>query len=289
MTCRQGTNPPLGAIIDFWTKSKPDAKDVKITIRDGGGKQISTITPSSVGAGVNRVVWDMRYDRPVPADPRDIAQAIQFVALAGPRPNMGPADRGPIADPGDYTVEVSIGSNKSSKKFTVEEDPRVTWFSASDRAKRRTALNELMEMSKQADTQRKKFAATDSSLRALEASWRPDAAHGVTPVPENVKKMAESLRKSLDDLRPAFAGRGLTGPQLSPEERKEMLSRPEPEFVLQPIGNRVTQITDDVQSFSAAPSQTQLEQIALVKKAIADTSRRARSHRTRKSRNSTMR
>jgi hypothetical protein len=264
----EGTNPPLGAIIDFWAKTKPDLKDVKITILDGAGKQISTIKPSSLDAGVNRVVWDMRYDRPVPADPREIAQAEQFVALAGPRPNLGPADRGPIADPGEYTVEVSIGSNKSTKKFTVEEDPRITWFSAADRAKRRAALNELMEMSKQAYTLRNKFTATDSSLTALEAAWkRPDA----TKVPDSVRKMAESLRKSLDDVRPAFAGRGFTEPQLSPEERRAMMSRPEPEFVLQPITTRVTQITDEVQSFSAAPSQTELEQIAIAKKAIADT------------------
>jgi hypothetical protein len=57
---------------------------------------------------------------------------------------------------------------------------------------------------------------------------------------------------------------------MSPEERKEMLTRPEPDFVLQPITNRVTQMMDDLQSFSAAPSQSQLEQIAITKSAIAD-------------------
>jgi hypothetical protein len=128
----------------------------------GGKKQISTVQPSSLDAGVNRVVWDMRYDRSAPADPAAIAQAINFVALAGPRANMGPPDRGPIVDPGEYIVEVSIGSSKSAKKFKVEEDPRVTWFSAADRAKRRQALNQLMDMTKEADTMRRKFAARRS-------------------------------------------------------------------------------------------------------------------------------
>ena len=84
----------------------------------------------------------------------------------------------------------------------VEEDPRITWFSAADRAKRRAAINQLVEMTRQADELRKKFTAADSSLTALETAWkRPDAAK----VPDNVKKMAESLKKSMDDLRPTFA------------------------------------------------------------------------------------
>jgi hypothetical protein len=263
----EGTNPPYGAIIDFWAKSKPDAKDVKIAILDSAGKQIATIKPATFNAGANRVIWDLRYDRSAPADPRDLAQAINFVALAGPRPNMGPPDRGPVVDPGEYTVEVSIGGNKSTQKFSVEEDPRVTWFSASDRAKRRASLDELMEMTSQADTLRKNFAATDSSLSALETMWkRPEAFK----VPENIRKMAESLKKSIDDLRPIFAGRGLGGPPVSPEERQAMLSRPEPDFVLQPLATRVTQLTDELQSFSAAPSKSELDQIAVVKQAIAE-------------------
>ncbi|HML16574.1 MAG TPA: hypothetical protein VK419_06095 [Bryobacteraceae bacterium] len=259
----EGANPPEGAIIDFWAKTKPDPKDVKIAILDAAGKQIAALKPAGIEAGVNRVVWDMRFDRPVPATPQEIEAAERSVAQGGPRQNLG----GPIVDPGEYTVEISIGANKSSQKFTVEEDPRITWFSAADRAKRRAAINGLVEMTRQADALRKKFTASDASLTALENAWkRPDA----NKVPDNVKTMAASLRKSMDDMRPAFAGRGFGGEQqMSAEERKEMLSRPEPAFVLQPIVNRVTQLINQIESFSAAPSRTQLEQIAIVKQAIA--------------------
>ena len=149
----------------------------------------------------------------------------------------------------------------------MEDDPRITWFSSADRAKRRAAVNELVKMTKQADALRKKFNAADSSLTALEASWkRPNGAK----VPESVKKMAESLKKSMDDMRPTFAGRGFGGEQqMSAEERKEMMARPEPDFVLQPITNRVSQMINQVETFSAAPSNTQMEQIAIVKKAIS--------------------
>lgn len=260
----EGANPPEGAIIDFWAKAKPDAKEVKIEVLDAAGKHVATVKPPALDAGVNRVIWDMRFDRPVPLTRQQEEAAERAAAAGSPRQNLG----GPLVEPGEFTVEISIGSNKSSKKFTVEDDPRITWFSAADRAKRRTAINDLVVLAKQADEQRKKFTAADSSLTALEASWkRPDAAK----VPDNIKKMADSLHKSMSDLRNDFANRGFGGEQqMSADERKEVLSRPEPEFVLPPLGNRVNQLTNQLESFSAAPSQTQLEQIAIVKKAIAD-------------------
>jgi hypothetical protein len=263
----EGTNPPHGAIIDFWAKSKPDPKDVKIEILDSAGKHVETIKPAGVNAGVNRVIWDMCFDRPLPLTPQDVTAAERSLASGGGRQNLS----GPVADPGEYTVEISIGSNKSSTKFTVEEDPRITWFSAADRAKRRVALNELTEMTKQADTLRKKFLAADSSLTALEAAWkRPDAPK----IPDGVKKMSESLQKSITDLRPTFVNRGFGEGALSAEERRETLSRPEPDFLLPAIANRVQQVMNQVDSFSAAPSQTQLEQIAIVKKALADSAQK---------------
>src|SRR2546429_4842755 len=75
-----GANPPNGAIIDFWTKSKSELKDVKISILDAAGKAIASIKPTSIEAGVNRVVWNLRADRPVPPTPQEEAQAARFAA-----------------------------------------------------------------------------------------------------------------------------------------------------------------------------------------------------------------
>lgn len=257
-----GENPPYGAIIDFWTKTKPDPKEVKIAILDASGKAVAHIQPKSLETGVNRVSWDLREDRPVPLTPQEQARLEQFAAAGGGRPVTG----GPLVDPGDYTVEISVGSDKVSKKIVVEEDPRITWFTAADRAKRRAAIDELVEMSKQADGLRKKFTAADSALTALENSWkRPD-----TPKPpENVRKMAGDLKKSLDDIRPLFARRNFFQPP-TPEERKAELAKPEPPFVLPALPQRISQLMQMLEGFSAAPSQSEFEQIALVKAAVAD-------------------
>jgi photosystem II stability/assembly factor-like uncharacterized protein len=257
-----GANPPAGAIIDFWTKSKPDLKDVKISILDASGKAIAAVKPTSVDAGVNRAIWNLRIDRPVPPTQQEIAQAERFAAAGGEPPTVG----GPLVDPGDYTVEISVGANKSSRKFTVEEDPRVTWFSAADRTKRRAAINALVEMTKQADALRKKFTAADASLTALEAAWKkPDAAK----VPDDVQKQAEALKKSLDDMRPLFAARNFFEPP-TPEERKAELAKPEPDFVLPALPQRISQLLQGLETFAAAPAESQLKQIAVVKTAIDD-------------------
>ena len=266
----EGENPPAGAIVDFWVKSKPDIKDVKITIRQGD-KQIATLKTKSVEAGLNRVVWDMRADRPVPLTAQEQEAAERAAAAGGPRQPQG----GPLVDPGgEYLVEVAIGSMKDTQKFSIEEDPRITWFTDGDRQKRRAAIDELVEMTRQADALRKKFTAADGSLTSLEASWkRPDAAK----VPDDVKKMAAALKKSMDELRPLFVFRGFGGgggAGVSPEERRAELARPEPAFVLPALPNRVQQQIQQLETFAAAPSETQLEQIALIKTAIADAGRK---------------
>jgi len=257
-----GQNPPEGAIIDFWAKNKPDVKDVKIAILDASGSQIATVKPASVDEGVNRVIWNLRADRPVPPTQQEIAQAERAAAAGGQPQNLG----GPFVDPGGYTVEISIGSNKASKRFTVEEDPRITWFSAADRAKRRAAINSLVAMTKQADDLRKKFTAADTAVTGLQNSWkRPDAPK----VPDDVKKQAETLKKSLDDMRPLFAARNFFE-QPTPEERKEELLKPEPDFVLPALTQRISQSIQGLETFAASPSESQLKQIALIKLAIDD-------------------
>lgn len=257
-----GANPPAGAIIDFWSKSKPELKDVKVAISDAAGKHVADVKVSAVEAGVNRIVWNLRSDRPVPPTEQEIANAARFAAAGGNAPQFS----GPLVDPGEYTVEIAIGAGKVSKKFRVEDDPRITWFSAADRAKRRAAMDELSAMTKEADGLRKKFTAADTGLTTLQAAWKkPDAPK----VPEDVKKSAESLKKTLDEIRPLFAGRNFFATPTA-EERKAELAKPEPEFVLPALPQRISGAVSSLESFSATPSETELKQIAIVKAALAD-------------------
>ena len=59
-------NPPSGALIDYYLKADVNGPIV-ITVADKTGKTIRTIRSNANKAGVNRVVWDLRYDPPTPA------------------------------------------------------------------------------------------------------------------------------------------------------------------------------------------------------------------------------
>ena len=78
---------------------------------------------------MNRVIWNLRADRPVPPTAQEDAAAERNATQGGGQQNLG----GPLVDPGEYTVEVSIGASKDTKKFSVQDDPRITWFTPADR------------------------------------------------------------------------------------------------------------------------------------------------------------
>ncbi len=58
-------NPPGGALIDYYLKADATG-GVMITVAEKSGKTIRTIRSLAGKAGVNRVVWDLRYDPPTP-------------------------------------------------------------------------------------------------------------------------------------------------------------------------------------------------------------------------------
>jgi len=90
---------------------------VKITISDIEGKVLRNIDGTR-DAGLNRVQWDLRGDRPEPP------------------PGFNPGQRGggggrfrfrqgPQIDPGTYVVKLSVGGKDLTTRVVVEED---IWF-----------------------------------------------------------------------------------------------------------------------------------------------------------------
>jgi hypothetical protein len=236
-----------------------------VTVVDKQGKLIRTIPVRKVDAGVNRIVWDLHYDRPVPLTPQEEEQVARAEASGG---GFGPQRSGPGVDPGEYTVEVAVGSDKSSTKIEVDEDPRIDWFSAADRAKRRAVIDELVNMTRQADVLRKKFTAVDTQFTAYETAWnKPDAPK----MPDTVKKAAATLKTKLSELRPTMAQRGFGGGGGPPAPLSaEELAKPEPDFVLPAIPGRVQGAIRELESTSTAPDKAQLHQVELVKEALAN-------------------
>ncbi|HEY6931225.1 MAG TPA: glycoside hydrolase [Thermoanaerobaculia bacterium] len=144
-----GQNPPDGAIIDYWLKTKPSSP-VVLEITDASGKTVRRFTSEdkpdrlddkeipiptywirppqilSAESGLHRFVWDLHLPPPAVLDREYPIAAIVHNTPLSPR--------GPWVLPGDYTVKLTSGSDSLSETLRVEMDPRIT-TSAADLAR----------------------------------------------------------------------------------------------------------------------------------------------------------
>ncbi len=127
-----GDNPPKGAILYYYLKSKPaDKEEITIEISDAQGKRVRQLSnlketkheqppewpdqekPTNLlpaDAGMNRFAWDFRSDPPV---------QIPSAFYAGDPP------RGPLVVPGTYQVKLTVKGKTQSAPLNVVIDPRI--------------------------------------------------------------------------------------------------------------------------------------------------------------------
>ncbi|HEV2500806.1 MAG TPA: hypothetical protein VGY31_14635, partial [Terriglobia bacterium] len=117
-------NAPDGAAIDYFLKSeiKPSKQEkqnrqtpVKIVITDAHGNTVATqYGPSK--AGINRFVWNMRYDG---------ARRLRYEAVSQPEPGEPNPSRGPRVLPGTYRIAVTVNGETQSAMAKVLPDPNL--------------------------------------------------------------------------------------------------------------------------------------------------------------------
>ena len=110
----QGENPPHGAIIDIFLQRKTP---LTLEILDSKGNLVRRLSSSDAKAikdeaGLQRVVWDMRYGPIAPMPPE-----IHIDGLV-------PQPKAPLANPGIYTVRVTAGGRSLSAPLKLGADPR---------------------------------------------------------------------------------------------------------------------------------------------------------------------
>ena len=145
-----GQNPPFGAIIYFYLKQTPKGES-SIEILDPSGSAIrkyssETFLPMdepldpedkkpekeiSPEAGLNRVVWDLRYERAA-----TIPGYFLFLYKDGAR--------GPLAVPGQYKVRLTVDGKSQTVPFEVQLDPRLN-VSKSDLEKQFRLLMDIRD------------------------------------------------------------------------------------------------------------------------------------------------
>ena len=126
-----------GAQIDYFVASSAANRQVTLTIRDPSGRVVRKFASSKdaakgagqegndglgtyrpryqmaldARAGMHRFIWDLRYA----SQPDGVQPASKGRGLSGP-----------VAPPGNYTVEMDIGGTIARQPLTIVEDPRIT-------------------------------------------------------------------------------------------------------------------------------------------------------------------
>jgi hypothetical protein len=134
-----GTNPPDGAVLNYYFKSA-QAGPVTIGIFDPAGKllrELSSVPPPPepepqltipnywlepphplpTAAGMNRAVWDLRYTPP-PAFSHQYPMGALYK-------NTPAEPLGPLVAPGDYEVRLTVAGRTYRQPLRVTMDPRV--------------------------------------------------------------------------------------------------------------------------------------------------------------------
>ena len=134
-----GSNPPDGAIIDYWLRSTVSGP-VTLEVADSAGQSLRRYSSAdlpeapvegrnigdywirppqvvSIHAGMHRFVWDLHY--PPPA-------VLHFsYPITAIYRNTPPTPQGPWAQPGRYTVKLTVNGKTYNQPLTVRMDPRV--------------------------------------------------------------------------------------------------------------------------------------------------------------------
>src|SRR5262249_50621418 len=153
-----------GLIIDYYAKA---AGPVRITVTEKSGAQVRQLNARAEAGVINRSLWDLRYESPIPpaagATPNAVGRGggrggrrggggggAAAAARSAPQAEgggeltteFGPAGggggsggggggrgffgagRGPLVDPGEYTITIAAAGKTDSKTFIVEDDPR---------------------------------------------------------------------------------------------------------------------------------------------------------------------
>lgn len=190
-------NAPDGVTIDYFLKSelKPSKAEkaahqtpVKIVITDSHGDAVATrYGPSK--AGINRFVWNMRYDSP---------QKLLYEKRPPLPPTVtNPLGHGPRVAPGTYHIAVTVNGQTQHQPAEVVSDPNLNIPASDFLAQTRAALQARNEMSA-LNEMINRIDGMDKQLKDFEAEIAGGQNHELAsryaPLLANAKKLSARLQ-----------------------------------------------------------------------------------------------
>ncbi len=230
-----GDNPLYGALITYRLASKPKEPPV-LRIFDAQHTLIQQFT-GTADQGLNRVAWDLRYPTLVRATPEQqwaVATGFFYKSI-----------QGPVVLPGDYTVELSLGSGAGATTLTrpihVSDDPNVT-LSDADRTARQAAILRGFELYKTGHDADRRYAALKSALAAQTAAFKPKE------IPAPIQTALDTFNKQLKDIEPLFMA--------NPDPMNVPLT-----YIPPPVTDRIARVVFIMENYTAAPRPQDTDQL----------------------------
>jgi photosystem II stability/assembly factor-like uncharacterized protein len=184
-----GANPPSGAVITYYLRSRHIYGAIKLEILDAAGKLVDTVTPTK-RRGINRVTWTMKVKPP--RVPR--AAQVAFSSSQGPR-----------VVPGTYTVRLTRGTEVLETKLAIGLDRRAPYDVASRKAQFTAVMGAhalFGDMSKLVDQIEALRGATEQRAKALPAN---DA------LATKLRQLADKLEEARKVVVATTEGGAITG------------------------------------------------------------------------------
>jgi len=198
-----GDNPPPGAIIDYYFKTAPKA-EVKLDIFDSTGKlvrslsskekkeaeqppewpdQVKEVTTIPAAAGMNRYAWNLRWEPPV-----KIPGA--FYSDQGPQ--------GPVVQPGQYTVKLTVGGQSQSQPVEIVVDPRMKSINPDDLQKQFELAMQVRDANNDLHRAVNQIRMYRAELKTLRQKFENDA--GVKPVIDQAEVLDKKMSPVEEEL-----------------------------------------------------------------------------------------
>jgi hypothetical protein len=175
-------NTPVGALITYALPTA-DATPVRMQIRSANGDVVRELSGPS-GAGMHRVVWDMRGRLPIVPAPHDSG----YYGVP----------RAALVMPGTYTVRVTSSAGSAEQPVEVRIDPRSLATPESMRA-RAAIVARIDSALREVVPAKARLASVDSEVTRL-----ANAAKGRTLAP-SADSLLKSVRGQVARLRAQFS------------------------------------------------------------------------------------
>lgn len=218
-------NPPEGAYVSYFLKSRHIFGTLKAEILDGSGKLVQSL-PAGNHQGINRMYWSMR----LPAPRSATAPGLGARALAGP-----------MVPEGKYTVRVTRGDEVATGSIELLPDPLGN-HPAAAREQRQKLLLQLYDMQAGLAYVADATATVRDSLRARAGAVRQKGGRAA-----DAARRVDALAQDLDGLHKTLV------------DRTGVITAADPQ-----LRERVIDLYGSVLSYGGAPTASQVQYVSVL-------------------------